>query len=113
MKLSVRQKRSPFYNFYLALNNSEAGYLLALTLLVFCFSVSIWYVLYKIPDRHGLISRPQYDKNIVIDNKGSIYLEGTMVDVTEEEDGDGNKVTKSGTSALREFMSMSKDGDDY
>lgn len=41
----------------LALNNEGALFLLIYSLLLLAFTVMIWYVLYKIPDRLGLISK--------------------------------------------------------
>jgi|LauGreDrversion4_2_1035121.scaffolds.fasta_scaffold278298_1 hypothetical protein len=43
----------------LALNNEGAFFLMIYTLLLLAFSIMIWFVLYKIPDRHGMISKRQ------------------------------------------------------
>ncbi len=42
-------------------------FLLVYTLLLLSFSLTIWLVLYKIPDRHGLISRTS--ERLAVDEK--------------------------------------------
>lgn len=41
----------------LALNNEGALFLLIYSLLLLAFTAMVWFVLYKIPDRLGLISK--------------------------------------------------------
>ena len=54
----------------------------------------IWYVLYKLPDRYGLISKRHNKEQIAIDGKGGLFdseaSEGNAVEtflhITKEED---------------------------
>ena len=52
----------------LALNNSGATFLLIYSMLLLSFSLMIWYVLYAIPDAHGLIMKGK--SSLIVDNKG-------------------------------------------
>ena len=53
----VTRKYSYFLKYNIALNNKGAIFLLVYTVLVLAFSLMIWFVLYKIPDMHGMISK--------------------------------------------------------
>ena len=50
-------RKTTFYINLLALNNEGALFLLIYSLLLLAFTAMVWFVLYKIPDRLGLISK--------------------------------------------------------
>lgn len=62
------------------LSNKGAAFLLVYTLLLLTFSLMIWFVLYKIPDRHGLISKR--GERLAVDEKlgNSEILETSTTD---------------------------------
>jgi hypothetical protein len=57
---------------FIALNNDGAGLLLVVSLTLYLFSLMIWYVLYKIPDSFGLISKRHNKEAIAVDGLGNI-----------------------------------------
>lgn len=58
-------------NQVIPLNNQGAAFLLAYSLILLSFSFMIWFVLYKLPEQHGLISKLNRSKE-KITVKGSI-----------------------------------------
>jgi len=42
-----------------------------MSLFLFCYSLTIWYVLYKIPDNFGLISKRHNKEAIYFDTRGT------------------------------------------
>lgn len=57
------------------MNNVGASFLLAYTLILLGFSAMVWYVLYKLPEKHGLISKRNNKEAISLDPKGSYIFE--------------------------------------
>ena len=56
----------------------------------------IWYVLYKIPDRNGLISKRQGKETILVDSQSGIFIS-----TEEQQDND--------QSAITDFFKISKE----
>jgi hypothetical protein len=95
-------RKFTFTNNVLALNNKGAIFLLAYTLLVLAFSVMIWFVLYKIPDRYGLISKRQ--ERINVNPSGSILIpSGSKNDKSDNQ--------RHASKAITDFISLTKDED--
>lgn len=53
------------------MSNGGAGYLFFYSIILLSFSFMIWYVLYIIPDVHGLITKRHGKEAIALDPRGS------------------------------------------